>query len=139
MLACRDHSAYELSQKLVSKYPKHDQIAQVVADLHQAGLINEQRFVENYIYWRCNRGYGPLRIQQELRARGVPDAMIASALNITDNAWFAGVRKVWQKHCKGRFAADYRLKAKQMRFLQYRGFTSEHIASVMAPINTDDD
>lgn len=102
----------------------------MIADLVQAGLINEQRFTENYIYWRQGKGFGPLRISAELQARRIPPEMIAEQLQITDNAWFTQVRKVWQKHYKGQIASDFKIRAKQMRFLQNRGFTREQIESV---------
>jgi regulatory protein len=53
--------------------------------------------------------------------------MIAEVTQITDNAWFAAAYKVWRKHFKGILPTDFLLRAKQMRFLQYRGFTREQI------------
>lgn len=97
----------------------------------QSGLINEKRFVENYIYWRQKKGFGPVRISMELQARGILPDMIAEHLQIADNAWFSEARKVWQKHFKGDRPRDFKLLAKQMRFLQYRGFTHEQIESVL--------
>jgi regulatory protein len=56
--------------------------------------------------------------------------MIAKQLQITDNAWFTEARNVWQKHFKGKLPTDFESRAKQMRFLHYRGFTREQIESV---------
>lgn len=97
----------------------------------QDGLINEQRFTENYIFWRQQKGYGPLRISAELQARGISSEMIAKQLQITDNAWFAQAQKAWQKQFKGKTPSDLKLRAKQIRFLQYRGFTREQIENVI--------
>ena len=58
--------------------------------------------------------------------------MIAEQLEITDNAWFECARKSWQKRFKGQLAKDFKARAKQMRFLQYRGFTPEQIESVLS-------
>lgn len=102
----------------------------MITALVQEGLINEQRFTENYIRWRRGKGYGPLRISAELQTRGILPEMIAEHLQITDNAWFAEARKVWQKYFKGKMPEEFKLRAKQMRFLQYRGFTREQIAAV---------
>ena len=129
-LTRRDYSQHEITQKLKVKAYPTEAIHTVVADLAQAGLINESRFTENYIYWRRGKGYGPLRISMELRSRGIPSEMIAEQLQITDNAWFAEAQKAWQKQFKGKLPADFKLRAKQMRFLQYRGFTREQIESV---------
>lgn len=103
----------------------------MVANLAHAGLINERRFTENYVYWRRAKGFGPHRICLELQARGIPDEMIAEHVQITDNAWLADIHKVWQKHFKGKPADDLKSRAKQMRFLQHRGFTQQQIESVL--------
>ena len=136
MLTRRDYSCYEISQKLRAKGYQADEIKSVITELTQSQLINEARFVENYIYWRRNKGYGPQRIRQELQARGIDMEMIAEHLKITDNAWFAEVRKVWQKHFRGKMPEDFQNRAKQMRFLQYRGFTREQIESVLKDMSS---
>lgn len=89
------------------------------------------RFTENFIYWRRNKGYGPIHISNELKARGIPSEMIAEHLDITDNAWLIEVRKLWQKRFKNKAAKDFKSLAKQMRYLQYRGYTREQIDSVV--------
>jgi regulatory protein len=98
--------------------------------MSRSGLISDQRFAECYTRSRCNKGYGPLRISMELQARGISPETIAEVLQITDNTWLAEVQKVWRKHFKGRLPADFVNRAKQMRFLQYRGFTRDQIESV---------
>lgn len=74
-----------------------------------------------------------MRIQVELRAKGVTAESIAEQLDITDNTWFTAANRVWQKYSKGTLLKDLDLptRAKQMRFLQYRGFTQEQIDYVM--------
>lgn len=130
-LARRDYSRQEITKKLASKgYPVSD-IKIVVANLIEAGLMNEQRLVENYIYWRRQKGFGPLRIDIELQARGLSSEMIAEQLQITDNIWLIEAHKVWQKHFKGKLPDDFKHKAKQIRFLQYRGFTREQIEKAL--------
>ncbi len=83
--------------------------------------------MESFIHYRRARGYGPLRIRAELLERGVPEDLIEHHLKITDNAWLDDARKAWQKRFKYRLPHDFKSRAQQMRFLQYRGFTSEQI------------
>lgn len=129
-LARRDHSRLELAQKLRVKGYSIEDSESIIEELAHAGLINEQRFTENYVYSRRGKGFGPLRISIELQARGIPAEMIAEHLHITDNAWLGQVNRVWQKHFKNRLPADIKTRARQMRFLQNRGFTREQIESV---------
>ncbi len=131
LLSRRDHSRQELSQKLINKGHSAEIIKPLLDELHRKAYLNEARFVENYVYFRSQRGFGPLRILQELQARGIPAEIIAEHLNITDNAWLIGVRAAWKKQFGGKLATDFKTKAKQLRFLQYRGFTREQIGSVL--------
>lgn len=133
-LSRRDYTQQEIRQKLQTKGYDAEVIQTVLADLVQEGLINESRFTENFIHWRRERGYGPKRISLELQARGIPDYIIAEHLEITDNAWSTAARKVWQKHFKGKQPKDFKERAKQMRFLQYRGFSRDHIENVLVEV-----
>lgn len=127
MLTRRDYSQQEIRQKLLVKgFFSHD-IDAILSDFVQTGLINEARFIENYIHWRRAKGYGPLRISMELQGRGIATEMIAEHLDITDNAWFIDAHHVWHKHFKGKLPTDFKHRVKHMRFLQYRGFTREQI------------
>ena len=40
-----------------------------IKKLEEEGLINNKRFAEQYIYSRSQKGYGPFRIEQELKQR----------------------------------------------------------------------
>lgn len=131
-LTRRDYSLHEIQQKLQTKGFLPQDSAPIIEQFLAKGLINERRFAENFIYWRSNRGYGPMRISAELQARGIPAEMIADLLEITDNAWIIGARKSWQKHFKGKLPRDFNEKMKQARFLQYRGFTREQIERIFS-------
>ncbi len=132
-LSRRDYTRWELAQKLTAKGHSRTDIDELLTSLDEAGLINEQRFTENYVYWRRNKGYGPLRISMELQVRGIPAEMIAEHLQITDNAWSDEARKAWRKRFKTKPLNNMKEKAKQARFLQQRGFTREQIKSIFDP------
>lgn len=129
-LARRDYTQHEIAVKLKSKGYESPVIDELLTAFSQAGLINEARFTENFIHWRRNKGYGPMRISMELRLRGIPDEMIAEHLQITDNAWSLEAQRVWRKRFKANSLKNIKEKAKQQRFLQQRGFTREQINSV---------
>lgn len=129
LLARRDHAKAELANKLVTKGYERAEIETVLDELVTTGYLNETRYVENYIRWRQQRGYGPERIASELSSRGIPAGMIAEQLNFTDNAWFIEAHRAKVKHFGNQAVTDFKIKAKQMRFLKYRGFTHEQIQS----------
>jgi regulatory protein len=126
-LARREHSKAELQDKLTRKGFEEQVITNVLTELEQQGLLSDERFTEAYVRYRGNLGFGPRRIEQELRERGVPDHLIAAYLDSSDSHWLDEVRQVRQKRFGAGVPSDYKDRAKQMRYLQYRGFTHEQI------------
>jgi regulatory protein len=135
LLAHRDHTQHTLSQKLKSKGYALSEIEPLIKELSLANLINDQRYAEQFIHFRREKGYGPLRITLDLQNKGLDAAMIAQHLQINDNAWLNAVRKVWHKRFKGQSPVTIKEQAKQLRFLQYRGFTQEQINSLLKPLS----
>lgn len=135
LLSRRDHSQQELLRKLTMRGFSAESISDALATLSQKNLLDNTRFLENYIQYRRRKGFGPLRIQAELQQRGIGEELIEHHLNITDNAWFSEALHVWQKHFKNQFPNDYKTRAKQMRFLYQRGFTSEQIEIIFKKEN----
>jgi regulatory protein len=127
LLSRRDHSQHEIQQKLKDKSYPLELITAAIQQALAEGLLNDARFTENYIRYRREKGFGPQRISAELQARGIPAEMIAEHMQITDNAWFISAQKIWQKHFRGKTPVEFNERAKQMRFLHYRGFTREQI------------
>jgi regulatory protein len=72
-----------------------------------------------------------MRIQNELQARGIAADLIENHLKITDSIWLTQARRVWQKHFKNKPSQNFKARAKQIRFLQNRGFAYEHIVNII--------
>jgi len=130
LLARRDHTSSELVKKLTTKGYSPADVEHLLHELRQAGYLNEARLAENFIHYYRQKGYGPERIAHQLISRGISAEIIAEQLQITDNGWFNDAYAVWQKRFKGHVPNNFNDRAKQMRFLQYRGFTREQILSV---------
>jgi regulatory protein len=130
-LAQREHSRLELHHKLIKKGFDSTVIATVLTQLQTDNLLSDERFVENYLRVRISKGYGPLRIEQELRERGIASTLLSQALNFHDPQWITRAQQAWQKRFGQNLPHDRREQAKQIRFLQYRGFTSTQIKAVL--------
>lgn len=91
--------------------------------LEQEKLLDDQRFAEAYIRWRANAGFGPIRIRNDLSNKGV--SVSSGLLGSVD--WAERVRQARVKKFGGAAPADFSEKARQMRFLAYRGFSNELI------------
>ena len=126
-LSIREHASDELRQKLVKKGFVASVIDKVVIQLQADNLLSDERFVESYVRIRISKGFGPLRIQQELRERGISDEL----LNGRDEAWVTRARLARQKRFGEELPQGQRDLAKQIRFLQYRGFTSSQIRGAL--------
>ncbi|HVE44317.1 MAG TPA: regulatory protein RecX [Gammaproteobacteria bacterium] len=130
LLTRRDHSQQELLQKLLKKGHAKEAIFPLLAEFVTVGYLDEARYTQNYIAARRRKGYGPERIMLELQSRGVAPEVIAKQLDITDNSWLIEIQRVWRKRFKSHAPHEFKDRAKQMRFLQYRGFTQEQIETL---------
>jgi regulatory protein len=136
LLARRDWSPAELAARLARKGFGGDAIAAALEALTAARLLDESRYAEAWVRTHAARGQGPLRLRQGLRAAGLDDAAIEAALEgATDfHALAAAVR---QRKFGTAVPRDFAGKAKQARFLQYRGFSADHIRSALGDVPGD--
>lgn len=132
-LARREYSVHELEGRLVGKGYARDQVAAALETLKSQGLVSDSRFAESLVRNRVERGYGPVKIVLELRAKGVEDALIEEVLDDDDERWVERLRTVWEKRF-GNPPADYQEWARQARGLQSRGFTADQVRRVIPDI-----
>lgn len=131
LLMRREHTVVELQKKLNARDYDADIVAEVVEQLADEGLVSDDRFTEAFVRYRRNHGYGPRRIQSELRERGVSEKIQAAYLDVGDSQWLEQAAQVKSKRFGDDLPADFKERARQARFLQYRGFTSEQIREVL--------
>lgn len=129
-LARREHSRLELRTKLVQKNYPVELIESVLTDLIRENLLSDERFAEAYTRSRTQRGFGPLRIRQELRERGVAEELIEQCASDGEPHWMVEMEQVRVKRFGPAKPEDFRDQAKQMRYLQYRGFSQAQISRV---------
>jgi len=127
LLARREHSQAELRTKLAAREYSPEEIEATVTALVADGLLSDERFAEAYIAARTRTGQGPVRIRGELKQRGVDAGIIGMYLDDAGLEWHSLAREVRNKKFGEGIPTEFKEKAKQMRFLEYRGFTSEHI------------
>jgi regulatory protein len=132
LLARRDYASGELREKLASRGYDRDLVAAAVAELVAGNLVNDARYAENFVAYHGNRGQGPVRIGADLRALGLSaeaiDIALASGPDWRGRAREARIRKFGLE-----VPESWAAKGKQARFLQYRGFSSDHIRAALGP------
>ncbi|MGB5355031.1 MAG: regulatory protein RecX [Woeseia sp.] len=121
-LARREYGQAELKKKLAGAGFTRDAVERAVDQLTADGLQDDRRFAENFAQSRISKGKGPLRIQSELSQRGIAANLINEALEDAGIDWRELARTVRQKKFGASLPQGFKEKARQMRFLQYRGF-----------------
>lgn len=130
LLARRDYASGELRQKLEGQGYEAGAVAAVLADLVARKIVDDARFAENYVTWHAQRGHGPVRIAADLRALNLPAELIEAALAAGPD-WRARAREVRIRRFGLEEPVTWAQKARQARFLQYRGFSSDHIRAAL--------
>ncbi len=138
MLAGREHSCFELKTKLKNKGYNTADIDEVIEQLVQDKYLNESRFTEMFIRSKINRGVGPIKIRLELQQRSVDESLIDAYLDFNQPEWLERAMEVRCKRFGKNIPNEMNEKAKQIRFLQQRGFTQKQIMNVIASNVFDD-
>jgi regulatory protein len=122
LLSRREHSILELRRKLLRKSFTEDEIEQAIQRLLDNNLLSEERFTESYINMRKRKGYGPVRIAQELRERGIDSDFFEDYLDRNNTEWRVVMKQQYTKKYGDELAEEYAEKAKRAKYLQARGF-----------------
>ena len=136
-LARREHSRDELIEKLERAGFDSATATESVERLAGEGLQDDARFIANFVQSRVNQGKGPVRIRAELRRRGADTALLEEVLAREDTDWCALARRVRIRKFGSDVPPDFPTRARQMQFLQYRGFERAHIEAAMAAAAPD--
>ncbi len=132
LLSRRDHGQYELQQKLVQKGYSDDDIHQALNFCAELNYLDDLRFAKSQVRQHVAKGHGERRIRQELNQKRVAESVVEQALDEEPQDWFELASLAANKKFKGRKAADQKEYAKQVRFLQYRGYSFEQISHALS-------
>lgn len=135
LLARREHSYYELQQKLKKKFPGNElgSFIPVLNKLAGEKLQSDARFAESYARYRKSRGFGYLHINSELKKRHVAPELIERYVFTGDEEWQLILKTLISKRVKHiRFvekgSKDHR---KIVKFLESRGFRAIEIHNAL--------
>lgn len=137
LLSMREHSVQELFTKLNTKEPKVEIVDQVVGFLSENDYVSDTRFTEAFVRAKANKGQGPIKIRAQLKNKGVTDHTIDEFLDLISAKWFDIAQIEYDKKYGELAVTDYNEWSKRARFLQSRGFTMDHIHSVVPQLNFD--
>jgi regulatory protein len=140
-LARRDFSAADLRRKLKDRGFADAAIEPVIAELESSNVVNDERYGENVVAYRARRGQGPARIRQELKRSGLDSAAIQTTMDKAkdDGPDFVSLARAARARKFGpELPKDWKERSRQARFLQYRGFSTDHIRAVLEGVPDED-
>lgn len=137
VLTRKEYSKADLTEKLALYAEDRDEVIALVDELARENYQSDQRVAETLLSSQKRKGKGPNRIKLALKNKKLNTALIQEELKETDWSIEAYTLKV-KKFGKA-VEKDPKLKAKQIRFLQYRGFDLDTIFKVITRTELDDD
>ena len=125
-LARRDCTAEDLRRKLLEKGYDATIVALLLDALHAEKLLDDRRYMENFVALHAARGQGPIRVRADLSRHGLQGPQVEEYLAAYSD-WLAQLRTARQKKFGTPLPNNYAERQRQARFLSYRGFTSAQI------------
>jgi regulatory protein len=125
LLARREHSHEELRRKLEPHVAEGEDLEALLGELVKRGWLSDVRYAEQSIRAKARR-FGPLKLAQQLRARGVDEETIARGFRAAAADGVSSMESVWRSRFHAP-APDVRERARQARFLQGRGFALDDV------------
>lgn len=125
-LARRDYSCEDLRLKLIEKGYDASVVLPLLDALRGEKLLDDRRYLENFVAYHAARGQGPLRIRVDLRRHGLQGPLVEEYLDAYPD-WITLLKKARLKKFGAKPAGNYADRQRQARFLGYRGFTSAQI------------
>jgi regulatory protein len=132
LLSRRDHGAFELHQKLLIKGYELPDVEEAVQYCREHRYLDDLRYAKSQIRQHISKQHGLRRIQQALNHKRVSEEVISQAMEAETTDWFELARQAADKKFRGQRAKDQKEYAKQVRFLQYRGFDYEQISYALS-------
>ncbi len=137
LVARREYSTAEAKAALVKKGYDAEVASATVLELCEERLFDDVRYAEAVVRMLTNRGQGPQRVRHALQEAGIPPEAVAAALEAGPD-WKLLAADVRRRRFGVHVPKDWPGRARQMRFLQYRGFSKDHIASALGSPEADD-
>jgi regulatory protein len=128
-LSAREHSRLELGRKLARYAEEGDDVEALLDFLEKNNWLSQERFAESLIHRKAAR-YGNSRVVAELQSHGLKGEALAELKANLAESETARAREVWRRKF-GTVAQDVAERAKQMRFLLQRGFSSRAVRAAM--------
>ena len=131
LLAKRDYSSGEIERSLKRETSDGGGLRAVIERLTSNHYLDDSRLIDKEIGKQLIKRHGKSRIKQELRLKGLASDLIEQALEDIDVDWFELASGLKSKKFGDNPPEDAKDKAKQIRYLQYRGHSMSIIMELL--------
>ena len=135
VLTRREYSKAELIEKLALYAMDRDEVLKLVDELATQNYQSDQRVAEIMLSSQKRKGKGPNRIKLALKSKKIDSSLIQEELKETD--WNEQAYQLKVKKFGLTVEKEAKLKAKQIRFLMYRGFEMDAIIKAITRKEND--
>lgn len=133
-LSYRPRSEAEVRAKLGQLGFPQKSVDTTLEKLRSLSLLDDDSFARGWAQGRADgRGYGPLRIERELRQKGIAKSLISQVVKETfgREEGKEKARALLEKRFRGKDLDDRKILSRAVAFLQRRGYRSSVIAEVL--------
>ena len=130
LLARRDHCSAELALRLTSRGFAPEIVQSALEELRTRHYLDDERYARQFVDMHARRGHGPVRIRHELTQLGLSSELTEQAV-VERGDWPALARALRARRFGAQPPRTWPDKARQARFLQYRGFSNDDIRSAL--------
>lgn len=127
LLAKKDYSSGSLSRLLKKLTEKEEYVDRVIRRLSDNYYLNDTQLITNLIDKHTRKLHGPTRIKQEIRQKGFPQELIDQKIEESGIDWYSMAKEASIKKFFDTPPSEQKEKAKQIRYLQYKGFSMDMI------------
>ena len=126
-LSRREYGTQELLAKMQLKDHEQDISEQVLKELTEEDLLSDVRFAIALVKHGAFKGQGPRKIMHDAQKKNLETHYLNDAFNACEIDWFTLAKEVRNKKFGSDVPGEWKDKAKQMRFMQTRGFELDQI------------
>lgn len=136
VLTRKEYSKKDLIEKLSLYAEDREEVLTLVDELSRENYQSDQRVAEMIVRSQIRQGKGPNRIKLALNAKSIDKTLAKQDMDEID--WYEQAYQLKVKKFGIEVATDPKIKAKQIRFLQYRGFEMDAIMKAIRKKEYDD-
>ena len=137
LLAKREYSQASLRKKLLELGAISDELDPLLEELAQQNYQSDERMAGMVMRSQIRQGKGPQRIKMALKKHEIDQSLLVDELKEID--WFEEALQLKNRKFGTEISTDPKIKAKQVRFLQYRGYAMDVILKVIQHENDEED